>query len=255
MAYYTKANSRLGKLTMSQERSLKKDPIPRRKLSHEVRDRLVGMIESGELQPGDKMPSEHDLMELFQVGRPAVREAMQALENMGLLSIHHGERATVRTPTAQGIIEQINLATRQMLMNSYENVRHLQEARQMFEAGVVRKACQKATPRDIEKLGRQLRKMKDNLANRREFQRADRDFHIMIADMSQNPIFASVARALFRWLGDYHQSLLGVAGLEKLTLEEHEQIFERIQADDPEGAARAIGDHILRVNKLYPKDI
>ena len=238
---------------MSHERSIKKDPIPRRKLSHEVRDRLVGMIESGELQPGDKMPSEHDLMELFQVGRPAVREAMQALENMGLLSIHHGERATVRTPTAQGIIEQMDLATRQMLMNSYENVRHLQEARQMFEAGVVRKACQKATPQDIENLGGQLQKMKDSMANRREFQRADRDFHIMIADMSQNPIFASVARALFRWLGDYHQGLLGVAGLEKLTFTEHKQIYERIRANDPDGAAQAIGDHILRVKQAVSK--
>jgi DNA-binding FadR family transcriptional regulator len=120
-------------VAVASSNSKKRDPIPRRKLSHEIKDRLVKIIESGELRPGDKMPSEQVLVGMFQVGRPAVREAMQALENMGLLSINHGERAMVRIPTAQGIIEQMDLATREMLMNSYENVQHLQEARQMFE--------------------------------------------------------------------------------------------------------------------------
>ena len=229
----------------------KRDPIPRRKLSHLVRDRLVSMIESGELQPGDKMPSEHDLMELFQVGRPAVREAMQSLESMGLLSINHGERATVKVPTAEGIIEQMDLATRQMLMNSGENVEHLQEARQMFESGVVRKACQKATREEIEQLGEQLQKMRNSVSNRQDFLQADQDFHMLIADISKNPIIASVSRAIFRWLQDYHHSLLGVPGLEELTLKEHQLIYERIKAADPEGAAQAISDHILRINRLY----
>lgn len=57
----------------------KHEPIKRRKLSHEVRDRLLDMIQTGELKEGDKMPSEHDLMERYGVGRPAVREALQAL--------------------------------------------------------------------------------------------------------------------------------------------------------------------------------
>ena len=63
------------------------EPIVRRKLSDEVFARLKRMIESGELQPGDEMPSERTLMERFQVGRPAIREAMQALANMGLVEI------------------------------------------------------------------------------------------------------------------------------------------------------------------------
>ena len=60
------------------------DRIVRRKLSDEVFDRLKAFIAWGELQPGDEMPSERDLMEQFGVGRPAIREAMQQLSNMGL---------------------------------------------------------------------------------------------------------------------------------------------------------------------------
>jgi DNA-binding FadR family transcriptional regulator len=51
-----------------------------------VFDRLKSLITSGELKPGDVMPSERDLLERFGVGRPAIREAMQQLSNMGLSS-------------------------------------------------------------------------------------------------------------------------------------------------------------------------
>lgn len=58
-------------------------PIIRRKLADEVRDRLLALIRGGELRPGDRLPSERDLMERFGVGRPAVREALQSLARRG----------------------------------------------------------------------------------------------------------------------------------------------------------------------------
>ena len=90
--------------------SLNEAPIVRRKLSDEVFDRLKALITSGELQPGDAMPSERDLMERFGVGRPAIREGMQQLSNMGLLTISHGERAKVRYPTAKSLLQQVDAA-------------------------------------------------------------------------------------------------------------------------------------------------
>lgn len=74
------------------------DPIPRRKLYQEVMDRLIEWIGSGEFAPGDQLPSERELMQRFQVGRPAIREAMQNLDRMGIIVISHGERARVAGP-------------------------------------------------------------------------------------------------------------------------------------------------------------
>ena len=91
------------------------DPIVRRKLSHEVLDRLVQTIQSGELAPDDQLPSERELMQRYSVGRPAIREAMQSLQRMGLIRIAHGERARVTLPTADAIVDQVSGAMVQML--------------------------------------------------------------------------------------------------------------------------------------------
>src|SRR6188474_2624855 len=125
------------------------EQIVRRKLSDEVFDRLERMITSGELRPGDEMPSERVLMERFGVGRPAIREAMQALANMGLVAISHGERAKVLQLTAQSILRQVDGAAKIMLSSSSDSLEHLKSARIFFERGMVRDAAEKATDADI----------------------------------------------------------------------------------------------------------
>ncbi|MEN8689550.1 MAG: transcriptional regulator NanR [Desulfobacterales bacterium] len=231
------------------------EPIKRRKLSHEIVDRLLDMFNRGELKENDKMPSERELMERYAVGRPAVREALLTLENMGLISIQHGEKARVKNITAEDVLGQIDSTTRHLLSNSSENIQHLREARHVFEAGVVILAAQKASSSCIAKLKEKLELMRDTKGNRAEFVKHDVGFHSTIAEMSGNPIIQAVSTAMFNWLSeshrDYERDLLGVPELEELTLKEHEGIFECISKGDAMGAAKSISDHILRVNKLY----
>lgn len=82
------------------------DKIVRLKLSEQVLERLRDMIRSGALRPGDSVPSERELMERFGVGRPAVREALQALHTQGLITISHGERSRVNELSANMVLEQ-----------------------------------------------------------------------------------------------------------------------------------------------------
>ena len=83
-------------------------PIVRRKLSDEVTDRLKAMITSGQLRPGEPLPSERELMERYQVGRPTIREALQTLSSLGLIVTVRGERSRVSQVTAQSIIRQMD---------------------------------------------------------------------------------------------------------------------------------------------------
>jgi DNA-binding FadR family transcriptional regulator len=229
------------------------EPIKKKKLSDQVLDRLLLLIESGEMKPDEEMPSERELMERFQVGRPAVREALQSLERMGLIMIRHGERAKILKPTEDGIFNQIDFAARQLLASSDKHIDFLKEARQVLEAGIARLAVMRATSDDVKVLQTHLDAMRRGINSHRKFLAADQEFHLALAKMTQNPILWTALRAVFRWLSHYYTDLLGVSGLEELTLQEHETIFKKVVDRDADGAAYQIGDHILRVNDLYPK--
>ncbi|CAN7592212.1 transcriptional regulator NanR [Pararhizobium sp. LjRoot235] len=229
------------------------EQIVRRKLSDEVFDRLERMITSGELKPGDDMPSERVLMERFGVGRPAIREAMQSLANMGLVAISHGERAKVLELTAQSIFRQVNSTAKIMLSRSSDSLEHLKNARIFFERGMAREAAAKATERDVEELREILERQRRSLGKAEEFISADMQFHTRIARISGNPIFVAVSEAMLAWLKEYHTDMLIWTGKEKFTLVEHEKIVDRLAAADADGAEVAMLVHLERSSALYMK--
>jgi GntR family transcriptional regulator, sialic acid-inducible nan operon repressor len=227
------------------------EQIVRRKLSDEVFDRLERLITSGELKPGDEMPSERVLMERFGVGRPAIREAMQALAGKGLVSITHGERAKVLRLTAQSILRQVDLTAKIMLMQSADSLEYLKGARIFFERGMAREAAERATEQDIADLRQIIDLQRRSLGNAEEFISADMEFHTRIAEISGNPIFVAVSEAMLAWLKQFHVHMLIWTGKEKFTLVEHEEIVERLQAGDADGAEAAILKHLERSRALY----
>lgn len=229
------------------------EQIVRRKLSDEVFDRLERMITSGELKPGDDMPSERVLMERFGVGRPAIREAMQSLANMGLVAISHGERAKVLELTAQSIFRQVDATAKIMLSRSSDSLEHLKSARIFFERGMAREAAAKATERDVEELREILGRQRRSLGKAEEFISADMQFHTRIAQISGNPIFVAVSEAMLAWLKEYHTDMLIWTGKEKFTLVEHEKIVDRLAAADADGAEVAMLVHLERSSALYVK--
>jgi DNA-binding FadR family transcriptional regulator len=229
-------------------------PIRRQKRSDEVRVRLLELIREQSLEPGDTIPSERALMAQFGVGRPVVREAMQALQGMGLIEINHGERPRIAQPSFNNMLGQLGESIRHTLANSDTTLDNLKEARAVFEAQMARMAAQRATPRDVAR----LRNILDAQAQSREdpaaFLEHDAAFHAHIAEMSGNPIFAALSRSLFGWLAEFHSGLVRAPNLEQLTLDEHEGILQAIESGAAKNAAARMADHLNRANDLYQKE-
>ncbi|KQX51337.1 MULTISPECIES: transcriptional regulator NanR [Ensifer] len=226
-------------------------PITRRKLSDAVFDKLKHLIEIGELKPGDEVPSERMLMESLQVGRPAVREAMQALASHGLIEISHGERSRVVPLTAKSLIKQVDIAAKMLLAGSPSNLEDLKAARLFFERGVVREAAHKATSTDIELLEAALRSQREALGQPDAFIAADMAFHTQIAKITRNSIFSAVSEAMLSWLQAFHIELLRRSGKEDITLSEHEDILEAIRSRNADLAEDALVRHLERSRDLY----
>lgn len=231
--------------------SLLTERIVRKKLSDEVFSRLKALIENGELKAGDDMPSERELMERFGVGRPAIREAMQALAGKGLVEISHGERAKVLQVTAESIFRQVDLPAKLMLSGSSASLEYLKSARIFFERGMVREAAAKATKDDVAELRALLDQQSQNIGDSELFIDADMAFHQKIAQISGNPIFAAVSGAMLGWLKSYHTEMLIWTGRENFTLAEHEEIIRAIEKGDADLAEKAMIKHLERSRALY----
>jgi len=226
-------------------------PIARRKLYQEVADRLLARIRAGEFAVDERLPSERALMQTYQVGRSAVREALFSLERMGLIEIVHGERAHLSRPTPQSIIQQVTAAGQHLLADCAQNLDYLKDARMFFETALARLAAERASNADLERLQANLHEQEQALHNSQAFAQADQDFHSVLAAISENPILNVISQTMFNWLTQTHTSLVQTPGSEHLSLAEHQRIYKAIAAHDPEEAVRAMQDHLSRANRRY----
>ena len=229
------------------------ETIQRRKLYQEVLDRLMERIRSGAIPPNAQLPSERELMEQYGVGRPAVREALQALERSGIVEIAHGERARVVVPTAEQLISQFASGAMHMLHTQPAALEHLKEVRVFVETGTARLAAERASDEDVARLRLAVAKQRAAIANQERFIELDMALHREIAAISGNPIFPAIVEALFRWASTYYRSLVRAPGAEALTLAEHTRVVDAIAARDPDGAAAAMREHLTRANALYQR--
>ena len=234
--------------------TLDAEPIRRRKLSDEVRERLLAQLNEGDLRPGDPLPSERELMVRYGVGRPAIREAMQQLASLGLIVVRHGDRPRLAAPRLDLLAEQLALTMRHVLTHDDTILEQLKEARVVAEMGTVRIAAEMRTDADLEMLRDLLARQRLARTEPQEFMRRDGDFHSAVAGISRNVVLSSVVRAVFDWMAQFHTHAVRTSGLERLTLEEHDAIYAAIAAGDPDRAVRAMKDHLTRANALYRQE-
>ena len=193
-------------------------PIRRRKLYEEVVERLEALIHEGELKPGDPLPSERELMLHFGVGRPAIREALFALNRMGLVVVANGERPRVSSPTPKTLLGELGGGARLMLSKP-EGMRHFQQARTLFESALAEEAARLASAADIVALEKALAANEAAIGDGTRFIRSDVAFHFVVASVSGNPIYAALHEAIVEWLIDQRSVTVRLPDSERVAYE------------------------------------
>ena len=226
--------------------------IKRSKLFEQVADVLERRIHDQDLPAGAELPSERDLMKEFGVGRPAVREALFHLQRMGLLEIRAGARAQVAIPSVRAVMHSVAGSARYLLSAS-EGIKHFQEARILFETGLVRDAARLANDADIARVRTALNDNRDSIGDIRRFEQSDVAFHFAIATVPNNPIYTTLHSAIIEWLVDQRHVTLSYPGQNKVAYRAHAAIFAAIADRDPEAAASEMRAHLEQVAALYWK--
>lgn len=224
-----------------------------KRLSEQIADRVARQIMSGTFRAGDALLSEREMMIAFSVGRTTIREALQRLEQQGLIEIHHGRKARVRM-NVMPRPQDLAAATLQMLGSDTEHfIRDLKEVRTALEIAMSERAAQIATQSDIARLRRALEDNRRAICDSDAYLRTDIAFHRTIASITGNAIFMEAAASILEWLAHFRKELVHVEGANLLSHDEHTAIADAIAAGDPAAAANAMRQHQLRSNALYAR--
>ena len=119
---------------------LQAEQIRKKRLYEDVVEQIEAAVVKGDLRPGDFLPAERDLCDSFGVSRTAVREALFALHQKGLIDLENGRRARVVEPTAEKMIDDL-AGPAKFILSKPDRLRQLQEARMLFECFLVRIAA------------------------------------------------------------------------------------------------------------------
>ncbi|MFA5535985.1 MAG: FadR/GntR family transcriptional regulator [Bacillota bacterium] len=224
-------------------------PIRTKKIYMEIVEQIKELFASGNLRPGDKLLSERELAERLQVSRASVREALSALEAMGLLEIRPGEGTFIRLTSVDSIIEPLAL----LLLVEKDQVRELYEVRKIMEVETAGLAALRAQPEEIERLGSIVIRMEWDLHRGDLGELADLDFHMTIAEMAGNSILLrlmnTISDSMRQLLITARTSLYAEPANARILLTQHREIMKAIENQDHIGAKKAMFDHLVYVEK------
>jgi DNA-binding FadR family transcriptional regulator len=215
---------------------------------------IEAQVLAGDLRPGDKLPGEAALANEYGVSRPVVREALSQLRERGYLNTINGSGTYVRHPDSS----TISSAIERHLAFSDENritVDHLYEAREAIEVSSARLAAKRANLEQLALLKDHLEEMRDGRSDRARYAAADMAFHIGVARASGNPLLPSLltplVQTIIRGIRASHSTPQGV----DLGLAMHAAVLDCLVAQDPEGAARAMTQHLSDSRRLFPEEV
>lgn len=201
-----------------------------------IRSRIL----SGELVPGDRIPSETTLAREAQVSRSTVREALRTLEEAGLIARASPKIMVVRAADEQRVHREVQGA----LQRGNVTFRHLHEAMLILEPELARLAALRAETDDIAVLQANLAAQATALEDIESWCGLDQEFHLQVAQMSRNPALVLIRAPISELLAPILESFMTSPELTQRALEFHRRILEEIQIGDGDAAALMARKHV-----------
>lgn len=221
--------------------------------------RVERAIQRGDFSPGQRLPSERDLAERWQVSRSLIREGLAMLVAKGTLTRRHGSGTYVNEPDARLGVE----IWRDMALRHDDLQGDLLEFRHMIERRAAELAAMRHNDKDrtqLEAAGAAVERAWSG-TDRKEQLRTDAAFHHVIAEATHNPVFAYLMQSLHQLLLEHMQLTHAGTNLQSSVTQEvqnqHRTLLKAILSRDAAAAAAAASDHLdyvqVRLNHLPPR--
>ena len=209
-------------------------------VSESVTEHLVSLINAGKFRPGDRLPSEHELMRELNVGRSSVREAIRGLAMAGILEAKPRRGTIIVSTVANSVSDQIARSV------TYWAIRDLYEVRMILEGHAAAAAAQKATPEKIKEIERLQTILEKKIWAGASYFKANSDYHLAIAKASGNSALFYCLSTIIGNLKDSREQINSIEIVPKQDIEYHRRILEAIKAGDAKKAKRLMQVHLQK---------
>jgi len=227
------------------------EPLRKERTFEVIVKQLRESIYSGRFKPGDKLPTEREFAEVFNVSRAAVRSAVLNLEQSGLLEIRKGSGGGffVRELDFKPALDYLN----DLLKLGKTSISDLTEIRGILEPEATRMAAERAEKEDIEKMEQSILTLQKRMSQGLTRRSDDFNFHVCVAEGTKNPSIIFFMRALteiiFQTIGSY---VITPQNNERI-ISQHKQILDAIKLKDPEKARAVAIMHVKAMKELFKK--
>jgi len=219
------------------------------RLVDQVVEEIQGLIVSGHLELGMKLPPERELAEQIGVSRTVIREAVQVLVTKGLMETKHGVGTVVCRASNDHFAESLNL----LRLTHGVTLDDLHHVRSILEVENARLAALQATEEDISGLRQILAKMEQVKADAQTFADKDAEFHTALAQTSHNPLMIVLLDSIREPMQEIRVSVSRYPELFATVMPDHAKIVERVAARDPDGARQAMQAHLSNARSIQDK--
>jgi len=211
---------------------------PREPLAAEVSRRLIDYLMSGEVQPGDRIPSERRLTEMLGVNRPTVREAIKSLGFLGLLEIRQSSGTYFRGTDSDVLYRLFELG----LVLGERGARDMVQARAELEVVVAGLAARERDEAGVELLRARLAAMRE--CPDEEFPEADTAFHAALGELAGNTVLRDVLKGMRAMVQRGWVERTGAVRSREVAYDDHVPIYEAVAQGDADAARAAMSRHM-----------
>jgi GntR family transcriptional repressor for pyruvate dehydrogenase complex len=214
------------------------------RLYQQIVEQIEALILSGQLKPGDQLPSEREMAEQFSVSRTAVREAVKSLYEKGLVEIQTGRGTFITSDVDRTLRNTLGWVIR---TGPGDRLADLTQVREILEPEIAAIAAVGATPDDILGMESPVATMDKALDDADKFIDADMEFHMALARATHNQLIPTLLDPIVGLLREQRLRIFWMSGGAERGQFHHKRILEAVRHKDPAAARSAMQAHLAQV--------
>ncbi len=215
------------------------------RLYEQIVQQIEESIVKGDLKPGDQLPAERELAQRFGVSRTAVREAVKALREKGLVEAYSGRGTFITDGTTQAVRQSLDLMVK---IGQPDGSTHLAEVRAILEPEIAALAATRIQETELVTMREAVSVMDGAGHDPDAYIEADLDFHLALAEGASNPLILSLLDSIVGLLREQRLRIFRVPGGPERGQVHHKRILEAVERHDAEKAREAMRTHLSQVS-------